>query len=91
MLFRSAAGSNDPDGNRLTFSWYQYPDAGAYAGNVDLKQTNTERVQFLTPAVRRPETVHIILEVRDDGAPNLVSYRRAILTIRPPASGGGTN
>jgi hypothetical protein len=27
------------------------------------------------------KTIHIILELRDDGTPNLLSYRRVVVTI----------
>jgi hypothetical protein len=37
----------------------------------------------MPPKVKRPETLHIILEVRDSGSPNLWAYRRAVVTIRP--------
>jgi hypothetical protein len=79
----SAEGSSDPDGNKLGFSWYQYREAGTSAAAVDLAEANTARCRFVAPVVQKPETLHVILEVRDDGSPNLVAYRRAILTIRP--------
>ncbi len=78
----SAEGSSDPDGNKLGFSWYQYPEAGTFPKTVELAGASTERCHLVAPSVKRPETLHIILEVRDDGSPNLVAYRRAILTIR---------
>ncbi len=79
----SAEGSNDPDGNALRFSWYPYPEAGTLAATVNLTDANTTRCHLIAPVVQKPETLHVILEVRDDGSPNLVAYRRAILTIRP--------
>jgi len=79
----SAEGSSDPDGNELSFSWYQYREAGTLAATVDLIDADTTRCHLVAPVVQRSETVHVILEVRDNGLPNLVSYRRAILTIRP--------
>jgi len=33
--------------------------------------------------VKSPGTIHIILEVKDDGEPSLVSYRRVIINIKP--------
>jgi len=80
----SAEGTSDPDGNRLRFTWYQYPEAGSLAGSVDVIEAHAERCRFMAPQVKKPETVHVILEVRDDGSPNLVSYRRAIVTVVPP-------
>ena len=80
----SAEGSSDPDGNQLSYSWYQYPEAGTLTATVNLTGTNTTHCSVVTPVNRKPETLHLILEVRDNGSPNLVAYRRAILTIRPP-------
>jgi hypothetical protein len=53
------------------------------AASVSLTEANTARCHLVAPLVQKPETLHIILEVRDGGSPNLVAYRRAILTIRP--------
>ena len=30
----SAAGSNDPDGNALTKTWFVYPEAGTFNGET---------------------------------------------------------
>ena len=36
----------------------------------------------MAPMVDKAETLHVILQVEDDGAPSLVAYRRAIITIQ---------
>ena len=38
---------------------------------------------FVAPAVDQPQTIHVILEVSDDGSPSLTSLRRAVVTIEP--------
>jgi len=35
------------------------------------------------PSVGSCRTVHIVLEVVDDGSPNLTSYRRLVVTVDP--------
>ena len=76
----SAKGSSDPDGDKITGRWFQYAEAGT-CGRVDLRGKNTRQVSFLVP--NEPDkTLHIILEQRDNGKPNLFSYRRVVVTIK---------
>ena len=42
-----------------------------------------ETTRFVPPRVRQSETVHIILQLEDRGAPTLFAYRRAVITIEP--------
>ena len=79
----SAAGSGDPDGDRLTTTWFVYREAGSYAGQVGLAAAAGGETSFAAPAVDRPRTVHVILQVADGGSPSLFSYRRAVVTIEP--------
>jgi len=39
--------------------------------------------RFAIPPVKRPSTLHLILEALDDGPPRLRSYRRLIVTVNP--------
>jgi hypothetical protein len=86
----SAAGSTDPDGDRLTYRWWWYREAsGLVAPHVKLSSdsgdTTTIEVarevsvdQFTPPTSHR---LHVILEASDDGVPMLIRYRRAIITV----------
>jgi hypothetical protein len=75
----SAAGSSDPDGDNLTCRWFQYAEAGN-GRSVTISKTNNDTITFQAP--NEPgKTIHIILELRDDGKPNLLSYRRVVVTI----------
>jgi hypothetical protein len=41
------------------------------------------RATFTVPSDAQPgQTIHLILEVTDDGAPALTSYQRVIATVR---------
>jgi hypothetical protein len=84
----SAEGSRDPDGNSLRMRWFVYPEAGTFRGEIRLSTADGLATQFAAPDVAEPQTVHVILEVRDDGTPNLFAYRRAVVTVQPrdPAS-----
>jgi hypothetical protein len=79
----SATGSSDPDGQRIAMSWFVYREAGTYEGDVKLSSAAGDRTTFVAPAVKRPSTVHVILQVQDDGTPQLTSYRRAVVTVTP--------
>ena len=78
-----AAGSNDPDGDSLTYKWWQYREPGTLAEQVRLTTAESPRTTFVAPAVTEPRTLHLILEVTDNGKPALTGYRRAVLTITP--------
>jgi len=79
----NAEGSMDPDGDRFQFRWWQYAEAGTYNGMVKINQPLTEKVSFIAPDVNESCTIHIILEVQDNGKPRLTSYKRMIITVTP--------
>jgi len=83
----SAAGSTDPDGNVLGYTWWQYREAGTHTGTVAISGSTSNAASFIAPSVSEPRTIHIILEVTDNGSPALTSYRRAIVQVSP----GSTN
>ncbi len=79
----SAAGSNDPDGDELSYHWFIYREAGTYTGTVDLQDSKQPQASFVAPEVDQAREIHIILELKDDGEPNLYSYRRIVVTVTP--------
>jgi hypothetical protein len=79
-----AHGSTDPDGDSLSFFWFQYREAGSYKGSVAINGAeNIDRISVAAPKVEQPETVHFILKVSDKGTPPLTRYQRVIVTITP--------
>lgn len=81
-----ADGTSDPDGDNLSYWWFQYPEAGTYKGDVGFGflAENLYNVHTITaPEVDKPETVHFILKVTDKGTPALSGYKRVIVTILP--------
>ena len=80
VLTLSAAGTTDPDGNRLAFQWFVYPEAGTYAGAVTVDGADAEQCTVRVPADASGKTLHVILQVTDDGNPPLTRYRRAVIT-----------
>jgi len=81
-----ADGSYDPDGDNLSYWWFQYPEAGTYKGIVNFMfySENLYNVHTIkAPEVTSPQTVHFILKVTDKGTPALSRYKRVIVTITP--------
>ncbi|MEV6842861.1 nucleoside hydrolase-like domain-containing protein [Actinoplanes sp. NPDC051411] len=69
----------DPDGNQLTYRWWEY----TYAGTVAMTSTTTPTTSFRIPTDAKPgDTIHLILEVTDNGTPPLKHYQRVILTVK---------
>jgi hypothetical protein len=78
----SARGSADPDGDSLVYSWSYYREAGSYDGAVDVEGSSTEIATVSIPADAGGAKPHVILELRDTGAPSLDAYRRVIIDVR---------
>ena len=80
----SARGTTDPDGDSLSYLWFQYPEAGTYRGLIKFAAAeNLYEVHVTAPVVEKPETAHFILRVTDKGTPPLSRYKRVIVTILP--------
>ena len=81
----SAAGSSDPDGDSLSYLWFQYPEAGSYKEQIKLGYAeNHHTVTGQAPMVAKQESAHFIVKVTDKGSPALTRYGRVIVTIMPP-------
>ena len=74
-----ASSSIDPDGDKLTFLWWQQPEIGKTRATID--PSNQSIVTIQIPSDVTSDTIHIICEVHDDGPFHLVSYRRIIIEI----------
>lgn len=96
-----ASGSSDPDaGQKLKFYWFHYGEAGVADGNLaalTLTGADTAKLRVHADAPCRPDwlpfipckgsgVAHVILAVRDDGSPQLTSYRRVILHVKAAES-----
>ncbi|GAA0880390.1 DUF1593 domain-containing protein [Algoriphagus jejuensis] len=79
----SAAGSHDPDGDGLSYHWWQYRDPGSYKGEVSIQHPNEQDADLTVPKdAKTGQTIHVICEVTDNGSPALTRYRRVIITIK---------
>ncbi|RVU02920.1 DUF1593 domain-containing protein [Mucilaginibacter limnophilus] len=77
------AGTTDIDGNDTKISWFVYKEAGTYNGTVKLDTGNSTKCLLKVPPGQAGQTVHIIMQVKDNGTPSLYAYRRAIIKILP--------
>jgi len=98
----TAAGTRDPDGNNLTYHWWQYREA---SGGVNPQQLAIAGADFKEAQVVAPAAVksapnvdipaesvyHIVLSVTDDGSPALTSYRRVLLTVPTEGTPSGNS
>jgi hypothetical protein len=79
-----ASGTTDPDGDSLSFQWFNYPEAGSYKKPTTIASAeNMRAVWVIAPEVDQMETAHFILKVTDKGEPPLTRYHRVIVNIVP--------
>jgi Protein of unknown function (DUF1593) len=92
-----ASESTDPDGNRLTYNWFVYPEAGA-APDGELADVAVQaQGPLATVTLKSPcreawidgfvpckgnGTAHVILAVTDNGTPALTRYRRFVYVYK---------
>ncbi len=78
----NAKGTTDPDGDDLTYQWWQYKEADTYDGIIDIKDAGQEQASFIIPKdAAKGETLHVICEVKDSGTPQLTRYQRIVVTV----------
>lgn len=78
----NATGSTDPDGDVLSYRWSFYEAPSSYSGNVAVKDATSPNSMVSLPADASGKEIHVILEVSDNGDPNLYAYRRVIVRIK---------
>lgn len=77
----SAVGFSDPDGDQLSYRWWQYHEADSAQAKVTINNANAQQAGFVVP--NEPgKQVLIILEVTDKGTPPLVGYQRIVCNIK---------
>jgi len=78
----SANGSSDPDGHALSYKWYFYDEPSSHNGSVTIQNSSRAGATVSVPSNARGKTLHIILELSDNGSPRLTSYRRVIINVQ---------
>lgn len=81
-----AGAAFDHDVDEVSSTWWTYPEAGTYGGSVDVSSIDVRRGAVGTFRVprdaERGKTIHLILEVTDDGTPAMTSYQRVVATVK---------
>ena len=80
---RLEAEVSDPDRDAVKPLWWQYNAAGTYPGDVVFSGAGGLSTSFRVPEdARTGQTIHVILEATDNGAPPLTRYQRVIVRVQ---------
>ena len=85
QFYLNAQETYDPDGDSMSYLWFQYKEAGSYPGVISFKPyaANLYNLPVTAPVVETPQTIHFILQVTDKGTPALTRYKRVRVTVLP--------
>lgn len=76
------AKANDPDGDKVTFKFWQYKEVGSAKEKLNFKISGSKCIVKIPTSLNSGDTIHIIVEGTDDGTPALSRYQRLILTVK---------
>lgn len=73
---------SDPDGNAVAVKWWQF-QVGTYTKQITFSSPDSLQTKLIIPKdAVAGQTIHIVLEGKDNGVPALTRYQRVIITIR---------
>jgi hypothetical protein len=71
----------DPDGNSVSVKWWQFM-TGTYPKEVLIEKQGKNSASVVIPSdAKSGQTIHLIIEAKDNGSPVLTSYQRVIITV----------
>nr|WP_319510070.1 nucleoside hydrolase-like domain-containing protein [uncultured Draconibacterium sp.] len=74
--------ATDPDNDNINYKWWNYAEAGTYPNVVKVKSSSKKQIRFRIPDdAKAGQTIHLILEVSDDGNPSLTRFQRVVIQI----------
>ena len=80
FLLGDASKSFDPDGDALSFLWWQQLEIGTTKVTIEQSEQSIATVRI--PADTKGDIIHLICEVHDDGPFHIVAYHRIIIAIK---------
>lgn len=85
-----AGMATDPDGDDLHFTWWQYHEVDTWDGRLELARNDQSNLELTVPAdLAAGETIHLILEVKDEAVHPMTRYARIILEASTSPLEGG--
>ena len=82
---RFEAAASDPDGNTVSTRWWRWKDVDTYPGEVSLSDSTTLTTHLQVPKeTTAGQTIQIVLEATDNGAPALTRYQRVTVYVITP-------
>ncbi|MFE4684019.1 nucleoside hydrolase-like domain-containing protein [Streptomyces sp. NPDC056721] len=78
---RLRAATSDPDRDRVSTSWSQYPEEGTYPGTVAIRNHGGTATFTVPPDARAGQTISVILQGTDDGEFPLTRYDRVTIRV----------
>lgn len=75
-----ASKSADPDGHNLTFRWFQYTEANSYRNKISIEDDSSSVIVLAVPKDLGDKDIHLVVEVKDEGFPSLVAYKRIVIS-----------
>lgn len=84
----------DPNGDGLSYKWWQYFEVDTYDGELDSKlEMSGADTKDLTVTIPEDaedgDTIHLIFEAKDDNELPMKAYKRVVITVEDDAQGGG--
>jgi len=70
----------DPDGDKVYYWWWHYPDPSGMNNPIKIVHETSDNARFVVSENSKND-IHFILEVSDDGSPQLKSYKRLIFKM----------
>lgn len=81
QLAFDASDSIDPDNDSLSFDWFFYNELSQTDCLPVTLESDGEKCIVEIPSRLSGRSLHLILEVRDNGTPSLSSYRRIVVHV----------